>query len=179
MPGIDFPIRKNYNVLMPREKMTRFLKILLRRDTEAPVADRLLCSACQAPLSSVEGERHILARCAECRGTWISHSQLHEVLGQISSTAGEIDSDGYADIAHTFAPSRANRPCPECRKCMENFKFEATGVWVDSCPDGHGLWLDNGELRLLAERRRKGTVSGGDEPDSVFDAVSDLIIGSL
>ena len=87
-----------------------------------------------------------------------------------------VESDGHADIAHTLAPSRIARSCPACSKSMDNFKFEETGVWVDACPDNHGIWLDRGELRLLAQRTQSQPEYDAGE---VMDAVSDLILGSL
>ncbi len=33
---------------------------------------------------------------------------------------------------------------------MSNYQFEETsGTWIDACSDGHGVWLDAGELELL------------------------------
>jgi Zn-finger nucleic acid-binding protein len=122
-----------------------------------------------------------LERCPECRGIWLPHAQLKEILDQVSHKVEDdletVESDGQADIAHTFAPSRLKRKCPSCAEEMGNFKFEETGVWVDTCPTNHGIWLDQGELKLLAQKRQ----SNGQEHDTgeVMDAVSDLILGSL
>lgn len=119
----------------------------------------------------------LLERCPRCRGIWLTHVQLKEILEQLCDQGKEtVESDGHADIADTFAPSRVLRNCPTCEAQMENFKFEETGIWIDACPGGHGIWLDQGELRLLAQKRPEGQDYDTGE---VMDAVSDLILGSL
>lgn len=165
---------------MPRKKVTEFFKNIFRREPEETV-NELKCHTCKVSLSPESMGPRLLERCQECRGTWISQAQLKEILEQAAESLEEgvaaVESDGHADIGHTFAPSRLARGCPQCKLDMENFKFEETGIWVDSCPDGHGIWLDEGELRLLAQRKAKGPAAPNQ--GSVIDAVSDLIIGSL
>jgi hypothetical protein len=42
-----------------------------------------------------------------------------------------------------------------CPKCGEKLaEVEVHGVTIDECPAGHGMWLDAGELKPLAERER-------------------------
>ena len=39
---------------------------------------------------------------------------------------------------------------------MDHYQFDyASGIWVDSCPLGHGLWLDAGELKQIIEYRQR------------------------
>jgi hypothetical protein len=42
--------------------------------------------------------------------------------------------------------------CPKCGEKLGTVGFH--GVTVDECPAGHGMWLDNGELQVVAERER-------------------------
>jgi DNA repair exonuclease SbcCD ATPase subunit len=45
------------------------------------------------------------------------------------------------------------RPAVDCPRCGAKLREEARhGVAVDVCPAGHGMWLDVGELKVLAER---------------------------
>lgn len=55
------------------------------------------------------------------------------------------------------------RSCPACSASLQQVHHE--GVELDRCPDGHGLWLDRGELRrvVLSEL--------ADRPDAEEDAV--------
>ena len=42
-----------------------------------------------------------------------------------------------------------------CPKCGEKLRtVDITGVSVDECPAGHGMWLDAGEHEAIAQRER-------------------------
>jgi len=44
-----------------------------------------------------------------------------------------------------------------CPKCGERLRTRALhGVTVDECPSCEGMWLERGELKLLAEREHQG-----------------------
>lgn len=132
----------------------------------------------------------ILERCPTCRGIWLSNAQLTEILDHVSHRASSttpedaqdvatVESDGHATIGHTFAPSRVARSCPQCAKEMDNYRFQETGIWIDGCAESHGIWLDEGELRLIAQRSKAKQVDDGPETGTVLDAVSDILLGSL
>ncbi len=40
--------------------------------------------------------------------------------------------------------------CPRCGAALE--ARDMRGVAVDACPNGHGIWLDHGELDQIAKR---------------------------
>jgi hypothetical protein len=47
------------------------------------------------------------------------------------------------------------RPAVDCPRCGAKLREEDRhGVAVDVCPSGHGLWLDAGELAVLAKREK-------------------------
>lgn len=51
---------------------------------------------------------------------------------------------------HGYAPTMTettSRSCPTCGATLQQVHHE--GVELDRCPDGHGLWLDRGELRRV------------------------------
>ncbi len=42
---------------------------------------------------------------------------------------------------------RSVERCPECQKAMLAINYDySSGVIIDRCPDGHGIWLDGNEL---------------------------------
>lgn len=165
---------------MPPRKVSHYFKRLFHREPGSEVSQERCCHSCAAALNQETMGARILERCPKCRGIWLSRAQLLEILNQVSHKVegdlATVEQDGHAEIGNTFAPSRVLRACPECKREMDNFKFESTGVWIDGCPDSHGIWLDNGELRLLAARTNTPSVQ---DPGTVLDAVSDLILGSL
>ena len=42
--------------------------------------------------------------------------------------------------------------CPRCGAGLE--QVDEVGVKIDRCPAGHGMWLDTGELELIAQREK-------------------------
>ena len=138
------------------------------------------CHSCQQGLVAKTSGEHLLLGCPNCEGTWIPAESLIAALREDQEDEellGAVDSDGASDIGNTFAPSRVSRNCPACEEPMENHKFDDSGVWIDSCPHGHGIWLDRGELKLLSQRKKKRSPTI--ESDEIDDTVSDLLLSIL
>ena len=37
---------------------------------------------------------------------------------------------------------------------MDNYQFAyESGIWIDACPHGHGMWLDAGEFSMIRSFR--------------------------
>lgn len=99
------------------------------------------CPACRAELVVVERERTELDWCPFCRGFWFDGDEL-EALAQ---TLGVV----FSPLQGTQRPGR--RACPRCDTAMNVVTLEACSqLEVDLCPEGHGLWLDAGELASLS-----------------------------
>ncbi len=156
--------------------------ILGASDDRQQTSEGLQCLTCGAPLAPLSQAQNGLLRCPTCSGTWLTSEALKSVLEEAAASESEapeaVSGDGEADIGHTFAPSRTKRGCPVCHSEMLNHKFEESGVWVDTCEAGHGIWLDKGELKLLARRSRSRPNQVGD-CDRFEDAVADLLIDIL
>lgn len=166
---------------MPISRVSKFFQNLLNTESKVEESSSV-CRTCQKPLRILEKGEHGLEKCAQCEGIWIARDRLESLLSRTEGPAKEscpVEMDGEADVGNTFAPSRVQRMCPACGEKMENFVFEGTGVWIDGCPHSHGIWLDRGELKLLAKRTNDQPKSGKAEEDLALDAVSDLILGSL
>lgn len=158
----------------------RFLRTILRKDASPSTSSGQRCHDCDLPLEKVAMGEQSALRCPGCGGSWLEATTLTSALaaGQAGSKLlAFIEQDGEADIGHTFAPSRLKRACPECAVSMENERFEDSGIWIDSCPEGHGIWLDRGELRLLRERRVHRVPQT--EPEDLEDIVSGLLLDFL
>ena len=167
---------------MKKDSVSNFFKRMFQRNRGNEPESSHICHDCQKSLVAENMGPRLLERCPECRGIWLSASQLQEILEQVAhkvENCDTVESDGHATIGNTFAPSRVSRKCPECAEEMNNYQFEETGIWIDGCPSAHGIWLDQGELRLLVQRTRSKSDSEQYDHGSVIDAVSDLIIGSL
>lgn len=51
---------------------------------------------------------------------------------------------------HTASTAAGQAHCPRCGATLEVTQMK--GVAVDACPQGHGLWLDSGELEEISKR---------------------------
>lgn len=113
------------------------------------------CPSCKLELDFfLENEMpaHI---CPSCKGLWLSPSLFEIVLNEADKEIENISSDGFFS-EHTFSRSQSSRQCPVCEIQMDNHQFDRiSGIWIDVCPRGHGIWLDHNELKMLRNYRRK------------------------
>jgi Zn-finger nucleic acid-binding protein len=97
------------------------------------------CPVCRVPGFVVEFQGVELDMCPDCSGMWFDRGELDLVLGQGQPVA--------RDAAVT---DEASRRCPICRKKMDKVNIgPGRRVLIDSCPEGCGLWFDQGELGEL------------------------------
>ena len=166
------------------KRVSEFFKKIFQR-TPSELSDDTVrtCHGCACSLEATSVGPRLFHRCPKCSGTWLAASQLEEILSQAMLKAPDaidtVESDGESEVGHTLAPSRVARTCPCCPAPMNNYKFEDTGVWIDACPEGHGIWLDSGELKLLVKRRQNQLSRNDSDTGTVVDAVTDLLLGTL
>jgi len=99
------------------------------------------CPACDKPMMILEHRDVEVDFCPACRGCWLDQGELELILQR---TGGAAAAEG------TAAGRRGKRRCPHCRRPMRVRPFPGTAVEVDACPQGHGIWLDGGELPAIA-----------------------------
>lgn len=106
------------------------------------------CPACRAELVVVEREGVELDWCPFCRGLWFDAGEMEAV---------------EATLGVAFAPLQGprnpgHRPCPRCDAPMDAIQVAGSApLSVDTCPQGHGVWLDYGELASLSQLGSSGT----------------------
>lgn len=99
------------------------------------------CPACRSELVVVEREGVELDWCPFCRGLWFDAGELEAVEATLGVRFGPLQGE----------KSQGKRPCPRCDQAMEVVALPfSPPLSVDSCPQGHGLWFDAGELPTLA-----------------------------
>jgi len=107
--------------------------------------------------------------CIECKGLWFEQDELRKSKDESDPDLEWLDFDLWSDHEALKADWSA-RKCPSCGKNMATISYGSTGVTVDYCADGHGLWLDKGELQAIIEALHE-EISSKD--------ISDLISASL
>jgi Zn-finger nucleic acid-binding protein len=99
-----------------------------------------------------------LHECGGCSAVWM-HAAAFERL----CASREQRASALALLAPPLPGAAAGGPvryvpCPECRKLMHRVNFaRASGVIVDVC-QGHGVWLDRGELQRVVAFIDRGGV---------------------
>jgi Zn-finger nucleic acid-binding protein len=88
---------------------------------------------------------------------------LHEVAG---AKVSNFSTDAIL-LDNTDLPPEVDRsPCPKCNASMiKSFYRPDNATVIDICPNGHGLWLDAGELQKLEVFYQGERFFSGEEKD--------------
>jgi Zn-finger nucleic acid-binding protein len=106
------------------------------------------CPACDEPLLIYELEGVETDHCISCGGTWLDAGELEVVV----ENAGIDPTPLVEALGHTPRGAKTARRCPRCGKPMRLIRLGRDGaVELDTCPAGHGLWLDRGEMEQVAQ----------------------------
>jgi Zn-finger nucleic acid-binding protein len=88
--------------------------------------------------------------CHKCGGTWLDHGEIEQIVADQTSTFDE-----QAKIKAVAAKGKDHRApknlrCPKCQSVMEKFQYMFnSGVYIDRCSRGHGIYFDHGELEKV------------------------------
>jgi len=118
--------------------------------------------------------------CYMCEGIWFDAGELEDVIKRDSENFDYIDVgreqfDGkeFEELAQQLNEKVGS--CPRCGDGTLLLKSEYNGkkgpVIVDICPNGHGVWLDGGEILQL---RKRGLVNVSDKTEFYMDFVKYL-----
>lgn len=113
--------------------------------------------------------------CNSCHGAWLDKGEL-EKIQEIKTNDYKSELSRITDhVGNAFSMARAqNKPtikCPVCDSELERREYGySSQILIDSCINGHGVWLDKSELealevfyeksRLEAKDLRKGFLTG-------------------
>ena len=106
----------------------------------------MLCPECQDPLVIVECDHVELDVCIRQHGLWFDADELRQLF-DLAGVDGAL-----ASLEQRLEPAPAGsgvrRRCPRCRRKMKHVRAPGVqgAVVLDECPNGHGLWFDEGEL---------------------------------
>jgi Zn-finger nucleic acid-binding protein len=90
--------------------------------------------------------------CSRCEGTFYDESVLETLLRQPDLRLSHLRAALLPNLAspHPEEVDRARIDCPTCHVEMTREDYSAENpMLVDRCSEGHGIWLDDGELGHL------------------------------
>lgn len=122
----------------------------------------MTCPQCTTPLDVIELDtepRLQVERCTTCHGMFFNPGEVEALLDAQTNPIVWLDPVQIEQIAGDFGSRQREvtyQKCPACDDRMSHLNFGGrSGVIIDRCGT-HGVWLDGGELRRLAEWWRAG-----------------------
>jgi Zn-finger nucleic acid-binding protein len=109
----------------------------------------------ECPIDGTTLETHTvhsinIEQCVQCRGLWFEEDELRKAKDESDPDLNWLDFDLWSD-QKSFIADWSSRKCPQCGKNMATISYGGTGVTVDYCAEGHGIWLDKGEFQAIIE----------------------------
>ena len=121
------------------------------------------CPACKDMLVGIELDGVEVDWCGACKGVWLDKAEL-ELLHTDGQAAARFVQELKA--APHSVREKAKR-CPICNIRMKRVQSAwDSGIVLDQCPRGDGIWFDKGELfRML------GTAGKSDKVKSFLTGI--------
>ena len=116
------------------------------------------CPKCLGKLFPVNVGDVEIDRCFVCEGLWFDPNELERILEnyayelqKISLDSTVFDGNEAAGNYDSFDSKHGD--CPKCKVKMFRSRFGE--IKADTCPNGHGIWLDGGEIASLKFIKQK------------------------
>ena len=106
------------------------------------------CPRCGGELKPDKYLHISVDRCARCSGIWLDEPEMGQLEDEVWS-----DDESKGTMETHVRPSDIK--CPRCNKLMVKFNYRYYDLELDTCPDLHGFWLDNGEEKRIIELIRQ------------------------
>ena len=92
--------------------------------------------------------------CPHCSGVWLDAGELEALQNTQDSDFREVTTSDLDQVRAAEDMGRARsedpRSCVVCNAGLVKKEYAFTSqVIIDNCPNGHGMWLDKGELSRL------------------------------
>lgn len=103
-------------------------------------------------MNVIEFREWTVLLCPRCEGTFYDEAVLETLLKQPDLRLSYLRPAILPNLVsgHPAEADRSRVPCPKCQQEMTREPYsENKPMLVDRCPNGHGIWLDDGELGLL------------------------------
>jgi hypothetical protein len=113
------------------------------------------CPRDGSSLETIKYEADIeVDQCPTCHGMWLDKGELEQIQETIEHDYSKDLAVEPDHVRKAFALSRPTHTgqihCPKCQEAMTAKEYAyCSQVVVDTCPEGHGIWLDAGEIQAL------------------------------
>ncbi|HBL15421.1 MAG TPA: hypothetical protein DD417_01300 [Elusimicrobia bacterium] len=122
------------------------------------------CPSCQTEMQEQGFEGCQLDFCPKCAGVWASPEELgHVALTKKVEFKPEQAVAAFQDRWKGSKPDRS-LDCPVCAKKLKQFDYLKLGVYLDSCPEDHGVFFDAEELEKVQILVERDSLDSEDQP---------------
>ncbi len=112
------------------------------------------CPKCQKPLERVEYEGVFIFLCPQGHGHWLGNEQLKTI---VQRREHKVPDEIFEQVRKDLAPKPVETrilpedvKCPVCGAMCDKVNYAySSGIIIDRCPNGCGVWLDQGELEKI------------------------------
>jgi membrane associated rhomboid family serine protease/Zn-finger nucleic acid-binding protein len=113
------------------------------------------CPSCLGRLREVKSKTALVDICLSCRGIWFDSGEFVDFVRNLA----ESDKISSEDVrlfeprkVHTLEKVKEDQKiCPRCDLEMRRFNYSYdSNVFLDKCPECHGIWTDGGEIQQVA-----------------------------
>jgi Zn-finger nucleic acid-binding protein len=117
------------------------------------------CPECSQEMRKKEYEGVVIDICENCGGVWLDKDELYHILETREEKFSQSQQEEVAP--EKIIPPRPEDlipqlNCPVCGALMQRFAFGySSGIILDRCPNGDGVWLDRGELEKVQIYKEK------------------------
>ncbi|NIM69867.1 MAG: hypothetical protein GTN86_11810 [Xanthomonadales bacterium] len=109
------------------------------------------CPKCYSKMETVSHSGRSVERCSLCHGLWFHGDDLAQ-LRRDKWMAEHVFDTGDVETGKMYDRIRGIH-CPFCEEDMrQGFDDEQPHVMFESCPQGHGTFLDAGEFTDLVHK---------------------------
>jgi uncharacterized protein len=118
------------------------------------------CPVDKKDMIVVEHLKIELDYCLGCAGVWFDASELELLIESLKREGANIKTGNQLNLTAANV-TEAPRKCPHCGSKMDKVWIgNQPKVLIDSCPRGHGLWFDGGELQQVLRQLQSSGQSG-------------------
>ena len=118
------------------------------------IAMEIKCPKCKSTLKRVEYEDLFIFVCPRGDGSWVNGNDLGEIVKRRDA---KISQKIFKAVEKDISPKNIETQvltkdikCPICGADCEKINYSySSGIIIDHCPNGCGVWLDSGELEKI------------------------------
>lgn len=114
----------------------------------------LICPRCNMEMKKIYVSNIELDLCQSCEGVWFDKNEIEEVLSMDEEelAASELSPSLQTEIAREEIPGKGGLKCPRCENELYRYNYAiSSGILIDGCEKGCGLWVDDGEIKKIFE----------------------------